>query len=158
MFGNTRAVATAVAEGLSTRMEVDAVEVGGAPTRIDPDVDLVVVGGPTHALGMSRPQTRTSATEQAEGGVVSTRIGIREWLDAAGKGLAGMPVATFDTRVDRPRLPGSAARAAHRRLRRRGCRSAAAPASFYVSGTTGPLIDGELARAREWGATLTVAV
>jgi flavodoxin len=60
-FGNTRAIAGAVAEGLGGFMTVDVTEIGDAPARVAPDVDLVVVGGPTHAFGMSRPSTRRPA-------------------------------------------------------------------------------------------------
>lgn len=33
------------------------------------DLDLMVIGGPTHAYGMSRPNTRHSAVHQAYPGV-----------------------------------------------------------------------------------------
>ena len=65
MFGNTRLVAEAVAEGLSSGLDVDVVEVAAAPTSFD-DVELVVVGGPTHALGMTRQRTRDDARRQGE--------------------------------------------------------------------------------------------
>jgi flavodoxin len=58
MFGNTQAIANAIVQGLSGRMRVEALEVGVAPATIDDDVALLVVGGPTHAFGLSRPQTR----------------------------------------------------------------------------------------------------
>lgn len=60
MFGNTRAVAEAVAQGLGSAMTVELVEVSAAPLESQ-DVDLLVVGGPTHAFGMSRPTTRSDA-------------------------------------------------------------------------------------------------
>jgi hypothetical protein len=155
MFGNTQAIASAVAQGLSERMEVDLVEVSEAPTSVD--VDLVVAGGPTHAFSMSRPNTRQSAAEQAgDSGVVSVGLGLREWLDAAGPGLRGTPVATFDTKITKGHLPGSAAKAAQRRLRRFGARIVSPAHNFTVLGGTGPLGDGELARARGWGVELAV--
>lgn len=153
MFGNTRAVAEAVAQGLSGRMEVDLAEVASAPD--DVAVDLVVAGGPTHAFSMSRPATRRSALEQsASGEVVSRGRGLREWLAAAGPRLRGAPVAAFDTRITTTRLSGSAAKAAQRRLRRSGARIVAPAESFSVGGTTGPLGEGELERAKRWGADL----
>jgi hypothetical protein len=159
MFGNTQAIADAVADGLAARMRVDAVEVGAAPTVVGDDVALLVVGGPTHAFGMSRQATRQDAGRQAERGLVSAGIGLREWLTAVSGGSGGVAAAAFDTRIERPRLPGSAARAAEKGLRRRGFRIAARPKSFYVTGTQGPLVDGELERARRWadelGATVT---
>jgi hypothetical protein len=157
MFGNTQAIAKAIADGLSGGGPVELVEVGAAPTRLDDDIALLIVGGPTHAFGMSRPATRQDATKQAREQPVSSGIGLREWL-AALRGAAGVAAATFDTRISRPRLPGSAARAAAKRLRRHGCRIVAPAASFYVDGTLGPLLDGELTRARRWGERLASAV
>lgn len=90
-FGNTRAVAEAVAEGLGDA-EVRSVETASHELA---GIDLLVVGGPKHAFGMSREGTRAEAIRQgAPGG--PGQPGIREWL---------------------------------------------AP----------PLVDGELARARDWG-------
>jgi hypothetical protein len=153
MFGNTKVVADAVADGLATRLHVTAVEVSAAPTAMD-DVALVVVGGPTHAFGMSRPGTRQDAAKQSQRPLVSAGIGLREWLDTVQGASPGVAAAAFDTRIEKPRLPGSAARAAERRLRRLGFRIAARPASFYVAGTPGPLVDGEPERARRWGEHL----
>jgi hypothetical protein len=153
MFGNTEKIARAIADGLRVRMAVDLVEVGAAPIVVR-DVDLVVVGGPTHAFGMSRRSTRESAGQQDADGLVSSGIGLREWLAALPSGPDAPFMATFDTRVKRPRVPGSAARAAGRRLRRLGFEPASYPQSFYVTGMLGPLADGEEARARRWGEDL----
>lgn len=152
MFGNTRAIAEAIGEGMSSVVPTQVVEVGNAAMALAGDVEFVVVGGPTHAFGLSRERTRADAARQADGALVSTGIGLREWLVAAAPQLSGRRVATFDTRVDKPRLPGSAARAAARRLRRMGCTVVAGPSSFRVDGTKGPLLEGELSRARAWGA------
>jgi hypothetical protein len=152
MFGNTQQIARAVADGLSTGMAVDLVEVGAAPTDIPGDVDLLVVGGPTHAFGMSRPTTRRSAAEQAQGALVSPGIGLREWLAAVRNGSAA--AAAFDTQVNKTFLSGSAARAAARRLRGLGFSIATPATGFYVTGVPGPLVEGELDRARQWGNDL----
>ena len=61
MFGNTEAVARAVADGLAEMHDVDLREVSQAPTEVIGRVDLIVVGGPTHAFSLSRPATRASA-------------------------------------------------------------------------------------------------
>jgi hypothetical protein len=156
MFGNTKLVADAVAEGVARHLPVEQVEVGVAPTVIGGGVELLVVGGPTHAFGLSRQGTRQSAAQQAQGGLVSAGIGLREWLGTLHKGAAEVAVAAFDTRVSKPHLPGSAAAAADKRLRRLGFRSVARSTSFYVQGTTGPLIAGEAERARRWGEELAV--
>jgi hypothetical protein len=153
MFGNTQAIAKAIAEGLSGRMRVEALEVGVAPATIDDGVALLIVGGPTHAFGLSRPQTRQDAARQAAQGVVSRGLGLREWLTSL-QAPAGVAAAAFDTRIAKPRVPGSAARAAEKRLRRLGLRMVAPAESFYVEGTSGPLLEGEQERARRWGESV----
>ena len=148
-FGNSRAVAEAVAQGLGGCPVVD---VGAADPGGVADLDRLGVGGPTHAFGMSRERTRTEAV--AQGATGGQGDGIREWL-ARLEPPADLTVATFDTRIDRVRrLPGSAARGAARLLRHHGFRQVLEPVSFYVTGTAGPLADGELVRARTWGASL----
>jgi hypothetical protein len=118
-------------------------------------MDLIVVGGPTHAFGMSRPGTRQDALRQGaeREGVVD--VGLREWLDTSPQ-LSGIAAAAFDTKVDKP-FTGSAGRKADRRLRRLGCRVIVPAESFHVDGTPGPLADGEHERARRWGETVAAA-
>ncbi len=154
MFGNTEAVARAVAEGLSSRIDdVEVVAVTSAPTTLD-GFDLVVVGGPTHAFGMSRPATRTSARDQGAEG--PTDIGVREWLETVIRPESPTLAACFDTRIRVPLLVGSAARAVRRRLRRLGF-EVVTIGRFRVTATPGPLAGGELDRARRWGAGLVPA-
>lgn len=151
MFGNTQRIATAIADGLATSLGVQVVEVGTADGPPGEDVDLLVVGGPTHAFGLSRAATRQSAAEQAGGPVVSANGGIREWLDVLPKARPGRRAVAFDTRIDKRWIPGAACRGAAKRLRAAGYRLAAPPESFYVTDSPGPLRDGELDRARWWG-------
>lgn len=154
LWGNTEHVARSIAAGLGEHLDVTVVEVTEAPLAIPADVDLTVVGGPTHAFSLSRPQTRKDAFGQgATQGSEDT--GVREWLGQLHADAHAGPVATFDTRVDKVRrLPGSAAKKAARLARRDGFDPAADPESFYVTDTPGPLVAGELDRARHWGAQL----
>ncbi len=157
MFGNTRDVAEAVALGLSIHgVEVETTEVGQADPGLDRHLDLLVVGAPTHALSLSRPQTRGSAAEESDEALVTTGDGLREWLELLPKG-EGLRAAAFDTHVDK-RIPGSASKAARRRLRRRGYRPVVPAESFFVSDLQGPLVDGEVERARAWGTRLATAI
>jgi hypothetical protein len=57
VFGNTRRIAEAISSCLSTQIDVRMVDVAEAPTELA-GIDLVVVGGPTHAFGMTRLSTR----------------------------------------------------------------------------------------------------
>jgi len=152
MFGNTERVARAIADGLARWGDVELVEVGEQPAV--GAVDLLVVGGPTHAFGMSRESTRADAQRQAgETAVVSRRGGVREWATGL-EGRQASSFATFDTKVGKARrLPGCA-RGLAKTLRRRGCTVVAPAESFLVDDTRGPLLDGELERASQWGAEL----
>lgn len=154
MFGNTREVAAAVAEGAGLAGPVELVEVGAAPAALPDDVELLVVGAPTHAFGMSRPSTRKSAAEQTDKPLVSTGIGVREWLEGLGP-CPGVRACAFDTRVRVPGMPGSAAKAVTRRLRGLGFALQGNPMTFWVAASPGPLREGELSRARAWGADIT---
>jgi hypothetical protein len=154
VFGNTRRIALEVAHGLARGLgesgQVRIADVGDPP-EVVAGIDLLVVGGPTHAFAMTRMSTRRSAAEQLGGGAQPAETGLREWLAALGQAPTGARAAAFDTRMDRPRLPGSAAAGAARRLRRLGYDLVARPETFRVTGTQGPLIEGELERARAWG-------
>ncbi|HET6626429.1 MAG TPA: hypothetical protein VFG63_08560 [Nocardioidaceae bacterium] len=158
MFGNTEQVARAVGDGLAEHLDVEVLEVGQAPAPILDLLDLVVVGGPTHAFSMSRPGTREDARRQgATQG--DAAIGIREWLTRLHAGPHSELVATFDTRVEKVRhLPGSAARAAGKVVKRLDYTPAVKAESFYVVDVDGPLVLGEVARARSWGEQLGAEV
>jgi Flavodoxin len=156
MFGNTERIARAIASGLVDEFDVEVLPVGDAPTRIT-DVDLLVVGAPTHAFGLSRPQTRADAVAKGAPSDGSGGDGWREWLDRLGRPPSPIVAAEFDTRIKPPRPPGSAAHAIRRRLRRLGFDVGGAPVSFSVDGTSGPLIEGEILRAQHWGSGLAAA-
>ena len=153
MFGNTEAVARAIADGLGTQMDVELHEVTQAPKQITELLALIVVGGPTHAFALSRPSTRAQALEQG-----ATRgekdFGLREWLAHLRKGPHSELVAAFDTRVEKVRrLPGSAAKKAAKVAHGLGY-APAGRESFFVADTSGPLMPGELKRAEAWGEKL----
>lgn len=155
MFGNTRKVAEAIAVGLEDSGTVTVVPVGSADYEVIADADLVVVGGPTHVHGMSRPTTRTEAERMAtepESTLTlepnSTAVGVREWIEAAGP----LPrlYAAFDTRADAFKwLTGSAARDISRKMRG-GKRREVVPAATFLAPDNDTDLS-EIDRAREWG-------
>jgi hypothetical protein len=159
MYGNTRSVAEAIAEGLRPTLDVSVRPVGAVA---DPDLagfDLVVVGAPTHAHGLPRPSSRGEAAARASGPDDPRSIepaaegpGVREWLDRSG--ALTTRAAAFDTRVDlSPILTGRASKAIAKRLRRLGAEEASPPESFLVR-KDDTLKPGELDRARTWGSEL----
>lgn len=155
MFGNTRSIAEAIAHGLREVGQVTVTDVATAPRRLDPDLTLLAVGAPTHAFSMSRPATRRSAVT-AGAHPLDVGQGIREWLDRVNPGPGRPVVVTFDTRVNVPLLPGSAARAAARALRRLDL-TVLDSRTFWVTAQEGPLRDGEIERATAWGRELAAS-
>ena len=154
MFGNTETIARAIADGLAGTCEVTLADVRAAPSA--EGADLLVAGAPTHAFGLSRPSSREQAERSGAVRAGAVETGLREYL-AAAPPLTGLAAAAFDTRVDKP-ITGSAARKAHRLLRRLGCRLLVPPGSFRVGGTTGPLLAGEADRARRWATVLATTL
>ncbi|WP_353808396.1 flavodoxin family protein [Agromyces sp. SYSU T00194] len=154
-WGNTAAVAEAIADGLRPA-DIEVRSTDAADATLPADLDLLVVGGPTHAFGMSTPATRRSARER--GATQVPERGIREWIDAVDAPPHRIRVATFDTRTVAPRLPGSAAKKALKQLVGLGFEPAAKAETFGVHGYEGPLADGELGRATDWGARLAETV
>lgn len=152
LWGNTLTIAEAIADGLRHGMTVDVVSADDAPPSTE-GYELLVVGGPTHAFSMSRAATRHTAVAE-KGAPSEPDRGIREWIDDLPSQILGIPAATFDTRVDAPRLPGSAAKAARHELRSRGFDTAIKPMTFRVHGYEGPLVAGEVERAIGWGREL----
>jgi len=159
MYGNTRAIAEAVTDGVRSGLEAVLRPVAAVTADDLAEAGLVIVGAPTHMHSMPRPMTRKAAVKAAlsndalrsEPGAAGP--GIREWLRTIGDG-AGKRAAVFDTRVTgNVRLTGRASLRIARRVREAGFEPAAAPASFQVD-KQNRLLDGELDRARAWGKGL----
>ncbi len=135
-FGNTKKVAEAIADGLRTHGPVRLLSLDTILPQNLGRVDLLFVGGPTHAHGMSAR--------------------IRQFTDALEtRSAMGMVAATFDTRFRMPALiSGSAAKTIARRLRRAGIRVSAPPESFFVTGGVPELEEGETERAAVWATSV----
>ena len=154
-WGNTAAIARAIAEGIGP--EARALSTAEASAAMVADADLIVAGAPLIAFGL--PSDRTLAglgtsPSKAPAPPDLSHPSMRAWLDAlpAGHGRS----AAFETRIRGPW--GRATTTIVRGLERAGYRSIAKPASFIVTGRYGPLRDGETQRAREWGAELVKLV
>jgi hypothetical protein len=154
LWGNTAAIAHAIAEGIgpdATALATDEA-VGDAVA----GADLVVAGAPL--LGFNLP------TEDMRAGIASnpgsgpapdvSHPSMRAWLASlpAGTGRS----ASFETRIWWS--PGSSAKKIATELEGKGLRSVSQPQKFLVTGKTGPLKAGEIERARAWGAELAKAM
>jgi Flavodoxin len=171
LFGNTHDIAEAVAQGVREAepdAQVTCVRVADADPAQISGVDLLVVGGPTHMLGMSSAMSRTMGlhtnetelTEHPGGGTPVLAAepgaegpGLRNWFHSLPKQAHHRLGAAFDTRAG-TKLAGGASHGIAHRLRRHGYELVAEPEGFAVEEAEGPLRAGEHDRARLWGAAL----
>jgi hypothetical protein len=159
MYGNTHRIAEAIARGLRSAYAVQVVSVGGARYEHVGRYDLIVAGGPTHAHGMSRPDTREAAitAPQAKAGQLKVEpdaggVSLRVWLDTLG--LGGGHAAAFDTRLQGYAfVTGRASKGIAAMLRQHGFELVVEPISFLVD-RHDHLLPGEEERAERWGATV----
>ncbi len=164
MFGNTRLIAERVAFGLGPDADVTLCAVGDVEAHQLAELDLLVVGGPTHVHGMSTSLSRKSAHETADDPKNDLHLddgaegeGLRDWLATIEK-MPHVAGAAFDTRIDGPAiLTGRAAKTIGRRLTSHGLTLLAPPESFLVDKDTA-LLPGEAGRAERWGRLLASAL
>ena len=131
MYGNTHTVAEVIGKVLLDFGEARVVAVHDASSEMLDGVDLLVVGGPTHAHGMSRASTRKAAAEAVTKPDSDLTLdpdaagdGIREWLESlssdAGQGGGVRHPCRHDADAHRSRLERHRQEAPPAWARRRG--------------------------------------
>lgn len=154
LWGNTAAVARAIADGIGSGAR--ALPVDAVTDAMVAEAQLIVAGAPL--LGFTLPtegMRKTIAGDPKHQGHQPdmSHPSMRSWLERVPRGTAA--IAGFETRIWWS--PGSAAKKISRMLQDAGYRQIAAPERFLVTGSYGPLKDGELDKARAWGAKLAQA-
>jgi flavodoxin len=134
-WGNTESVARAIAKGIGGNTR--AARIGDADSKDYAGVGLLVIGSPV--LG-GRPSKPT-----------------QEYVNGIAASPGGMPrIAVFDTRMTMKfaqRFGHAAVRMADQ-LKKQGLVLIAEPKGFIVKGQKGPLAEGEIENARQWGMEL----
>jgi flavodoxin I len=133
VYGNTEKIARAIAEAVTPSGEVKVLRTGEANPSGLASIDLLVVGSPTHG-GRATPAVQDVLNKMAQ------------------QSLKGIKVAAFDTRRQSKfaRIFGNAAGRIARQLTKKGGVLIVSPEGFLVTGTKGPLKEGELERAAAW--------
>jgi prophage tail gpP-like protein len=86
-------------------------------------------------------------------------MGLREWMAAPPPGEHAAKIATFDTKIESMRhMPGWEAKGAAKAARKLWYKAATAAGSLYVRDVDGPLVVGEVDRARAWAQQLAASV
>jgi len=144
VFGNTAEIARAIARGLEARgRAVTLLPVAELHDFDAAGYELIVAGSPTRGFAPTPS--------------------IEEFVAGLPKGTG--PVAAFDTRLDLDAINpaplrwvvnagGYAASRIGDALKRKGYALREPNGDFKVSGTEGPLMDGEIERAEAWGKGL----
>jgi len=131
-FGNTKIIAQIIAKELGKN--VKAVSVSGFNIKSLKETNLLVVGSPIHGW---RPSEK-----------------MVEFLAKLEKGqLEGVQAAAFDTRV-KVFFHGDASKKIAKKLKQAGASIIVNPEVFFVEGTNGPLLKGEIEKARVWAKSI----
>lgn len=150
-WGHTAAVAQAIAAGIGS--DARAVTTDELPAPTIADADLIVAGAPVIAFGLPSERMLEGlavGSDDAPAPPDLSHPSMREWLRDLPEGHGRF--AGFETAIHWS--PGGAISAIGRELERAGYAPVSKPRRFFVKGKYGPLREGELDRARAWGAEL----
>jgi hypothetical protein len=151
LWGNTAAIARAIAEGLGQgALALSTAEASGKTIA---GADLLVAGAPV--LGFRLPDENMRENIRLNPGKAPapadlSHPSMRSWLAGLPKGNGRS--AAFETRLWWS--PGGATAAILRGLQAAGYLPLAPARRFIVTGAYGPLRGGEVERARQWGVEL----
>jgi flavodoxin len=150
-YGNTKQVAEAIGGALGSPEDVHVRHVANVQPEQLAGLSLLVAGSPTQKF------SPTGAASRFLKGIPRD-------------GLEGVKIAAFDTRfaeseIEKVRILaflvsifGYAAEPLAKRLQKLGGELVVPPEAFYVGGTEGPLLDGELERAAAWAGQILAAL
>lgn len=151
LWGNTAAVARAIAEGLGSGAQ--ALSTAEATSAVAAGAELIVAGAPLFAFQLPTDKIRETIRGKAATFPAPPDLShpaLRAWLETVPPGKSR--AAAFETRIWWS--PGGATGSILRALKKAGYAPLARGKRFRVAGLTGPLKAGELERARAWGAAL----
>ena len=133
VYGNTEKVARAIADSITPSGEVKVLRAGEMDTSELASIDLLIVGSPVHG-GRPTPAVQDFLNKMAQ------------------QSLRNIKVAAFDTRATSKfaKIFGNAAGRIAGQLTKKGGILIVPPEGFFVTGTKGPLKEGELERAAAW--------
>ena len=151
LWGNTAAIARAIAEGIGEGTQ--ALTTDAAPVDAIADADLIVAGAPVLAFSLPTDAMRDSVASSEASAPTPPDLAhpsLRSWLDSLPPGSGRC--AAFETRIWWS--PRGATGDIEKRLQRAGRRVVSKAQKFVVNDKYGPLRDGEVERARQWGNEL----
>lgn len=150
-WGNTATIAQAIAQGIGPQAR--ALSTAEATDAIVADADLIVAGAPLLGFALPTEAMLEGLAKSADQNPTPPDLAhpsMRSWLD-------GLPrkngyAASFETRIWWS--PGSASKTILKKMEALGYQPIGKAQRFVVEGKYGPLREGEVERARAWGAEL----
>ena len=142
-FGNTEKIAQAIGEGFGEKETTKVIKVDQIKPEMLNGINYLIIGSPTRAF--------------------SPTPAIKSFLKKLPAGsLAGVKVAAFDTRIPMGdnvpgflkfmvKLFGYADKPMMDLMLKKGGNKTLTTEGFFVADSEGPLVDGEIDRAQEWG-------
>ena len=136
-FGHTRKVAESISRVFTANGKLHLVEAMELEGHDYGDVDLVIMGSPTHKMNL--PEDLKTILKQLPR-----------------KLMKGKFFAVFDTSYEMSKFLSqfTASKKLKRKLRKMGGRLVVKPETFIVEGREGPLREGELERAAAWAVEI----
>jgi len=135
-WGNTEMIACAIAAAIG--MGTNALRVGSEEAKRIEMIEILVIGSPVIRGRPTKPMQEYVKS-------ISQKVNSK------------LKIATFDTRMttEFARKLGFAADRMADQLKQAGYRIISEPKGFIVTGQKGPLAEGELERANQWGKELS---
>ena len=139
VYGHTEKIAQAIGKGLTNKYEYSVVKGNNVGKNQLEELNLLIIGTPTHGGRWTEA--------------------IRDFLkEISGMKLEGVKVAVFDTRTESTGIIGGIERIFGRvaprlaeEMKKHERNVIIEPEGFVVKGRKGPLKEGELQRAENWG-------
>jgi hypothetical protein len=155
VWGNTAAVARAIADGIGAA-DAAAFATDEVPADLLSTAELIVAGSPVFGFSLPSETMRQNILKSETDGPPPdlSHPSLRSWLDRLPEGQGRC--AAFETRIWWS--PRGATGTIEKKLAGRGYSRLVRGEKFIVRDKYGPLRDGELDRAREWGRKLRAAL
>ena len=152
VWGNTAAVARAIADGLGDGTRAYATD--EVPEKALDEAELIVAGSPVFGFSLPTEAMRQNILASEGDGADLSHPSLRSWLETLQRGHGRS--AAFETRIWWS--PRGATGTIQKFLSALGYPPVAKAAKFVVRDKVGPLREGELDRAKAWGADLRAAM
>jgi flavodoxin len=143
VFGNTEKIAEAIGEAIEDAMVIKITEVSDEDLE---NLQILFVGSPTRAFNPTPATTNflKGLSQSALSGVKAAAFDTRIPIDENTPGFLKLMIKLF----------GYADSKIAKKLTNAGAQLALESDGFGVSGTEGPLIEGELERAQDWARNI----